>query len=56
VEIFWGLVFILIDVGFYLTLHENEKIPCRIRIPAFPGLLDFSGKIFYQVPHACSVL
>lgn len=48
-EIFLGYVFILIDIGFYVTLHENEKIPCRVKIPAFPGLLDHSGRIFYQV-------
>ncbi len=49
VEIFLGYVFILLDIGFYMTIHQNEKIPCRVKIPSFPGLLDHSGRIYYQV-------
>ena len=49
VEIFLGYVFILLDIGFYMTIHQNEKIPCRVKIPSFPGLLDYSGRIYYQV-------
>ena len=49
VEIFLGCFFIASNVAFYTTLHDNEKIMCRIRIPPFPGLLELSGKIFYQV-------
>ena len=49
IEIFLGCFFIMTNIAFYATMHENEKIVCRVRIPAFPGLLEYSGRIFYQV-------
>jgi len=44
-----GCFFIMTNVAFYLTMEENEKIMCRVKIPPFPGLLDYAGRIFYQV-------
>ena len=49
VHLFLGYVFILLDIGYYFTMHMSEKIHCRIKIPAFPGLLEYSGRIYYEV-------
>ena len=53
VHLFFGYIFILLDLGLYFTMHINEKVPCRIKIPAFPGLLEYSGRIYYEVIWIC---
>ena len=55
VHLFLGYIFILLDIGFYFTMHLSEKIPCRIRIPPFPGLLEYSGRIYYEVTVVCTI-
>lgn len=48
-QIFLTFLFIMLDIGYAVISSEVERVRCRIKIPAFPGLLEHSGRIFFQV-------
>jgi len=49
IQIFLTFLFIMLDIGYTVISSEVERVRCRIKIPPFPGLLEHSGRIFFQV-------